>query len=328
MNKFKKYLLCLVGILLLLPTAAYADYSCNFESGADDWICTPSGFVYDSNGNHQKGVGIIPDPDGANNKVLLIDGTPGKASARINFEAMQGIIDITFRVRFAEMGTNVFNYAGVSSADGSVIAPMVHNGHFIYTNASGTLVYTRNAATQHQWLNIRYRIDTGALTYSVYVNGGKYSSETQIVNNYPLGKTAITGITSFTSTAQDVQIYLDDVRVRKISDSTTVGSTWMYSKRYKVDYNSKTIGEIRYKAPKSELLNTIGLLPGVTAQISGQGDYFLGGETLTLRNSKTGTTQTYSIKVRTDSLPKLYNRILNDSAGKYPSPFKGAFLIK
>lgn len=324
MNKIKKCLICMLGVVMLLPATVHADYFCDFESGADDWVCTPSGFIYDSNGGVAKGVGVVADPENPENQVLLIDGTPGEASAVINFEDMHGVIEISLKVRFDNMGSTVFNHAGVSSKDGAVISPMIHVGWFIYTNSKGNLVYT-DGADPGAWLDVRYLIDTGALTYSAFVKGGMYETEKQMAKNYPLKEKAIMGINSFSSTANDAQIYIDDVKITRLGDSETINEIWMYSNCYKIDYSAKTIGNIRYNTPKKALLDTLVFKQGVEATISGDGDYFLGGEKLVLKNSANGTQQVYSINVRTNSMTKLYNKLLNDTTGAFPTPFIDAF---
>ncbi len=324
MNKIRKALICVLIVFMLLPQIAYADYFYDFESGADDWVCTPSGFIYDSNGAVLKGVDIVADPENPENHVLLIDGTPGEAGAIINFENMHGVIEITVKVRFENMGTNVFNYAGVSSTDGSIISPMIHNEWFIYSNTSGKLIYT-DGADPGVWLDVRYLIDTGALTYSAYVKGGIYETEKQMAKNFPLKEKAILGVSSFSSTANDAQIYIDDVKITKLGESETTSDIWLYSNCYKIDYSAKVIGDLRYKTPKGALLDTLVLKQDVDAKISGDGEYFLGGETLALRDTKAGTEQVYSIKVRTNSMSKLFDKIMNDTMGVFPAPFRNAF---
>lgn len=286
----KNALLTLI-VLIFMTITGFAFESENFD-GFDIGIIPPNWTSDVSDGEY--GIVVAEDPSNSANRVLKISSNNITRTTAAAFfdQRYRGLVTVEYKIRFQNTGS-ALQHIGAPASDGiKSVSLMAHYGQFIFPDGTQNL-YLGNWV-DNKWYNIRLEMDTGAFTYTVFID------DVMLVESLPISKSALGGFDSFLISANNATVYLDDLSIRKTGDSLT-RDILFYSNTYKVDYENQTIGNIRPGTDPQDVLDSIVHEENAVCTIE--------NDILNVTDTLTGAHKFFTLLYRKSSLSALSNTV-------------------
>lgn len=256
-------------------------------------------------------VSSVPDPDDSSKTVILFSAS-STSELWIPIEAINGgKIELSYRIRWQGQGSNIIRLPMLTTNKQNIFIPQLHINTLAISNIGGMNHFPTNG--ENTWNKLKFIIDTEALKYDIYVNDVKktpYTGE-NAGKYFSFSSAVLSELDGIKLQLSSGSAYISDICVERTGDGEK--RTILFNSSYNVNHTEKTIGKFPYLATKAEILESLRLKNGVTADLSTAGEYVKNGDILTVYDSIYDQSFDYTVSVRSRNISKSFFGVMKKS---------------